>query len=332
MPTPTAHRLKGLDSIRFLAALVVVHNHLGNPRWLAFVDYPWAHFLNSFGGALFFAPSAVIIFFVVSGLCIHYPYASGKTLHPFEFIIRRYIRVGIPLVILTPVALWLGVDFKLFDNNILWSLFAEIIYYSLYPLLMVVQRKVGWNILIGSAFAISFLLFASIPEAPIYPVFGIKLNWLAGLPCWLLGARLAESLAKGAKPRGNIFFWRGFAAAGMSATLVLHFHSHLKNPFALNLYAILVYFWLLQEVLYFLSHAPWAPLERWGKWSYSLYLTHLPVITFLATRFAGVGVNLRWALTGVSCLIVARIFYELIEKPSHRLAKSSLFRRVILTR
>ena len=43
--------------------------------------------------------AAVIVFFVISGLCVHYPYArSGHCPLP-SFFARRFLRIGIPLAV-----------------------------------------------------------------------------------------------------------------------------------------------------------------------------------------------------------------------------------------
>jgi peptidoglycan/LPS O-acetylase OafA/YrhL len=68
-------RVQGLDSIRF-SALVVVLFHFGlisrsylgtDPRGLAAVS-------RGILGSLFDGPAAVIVFFVISGFCIHFPF------------------------------------------------------------------------------------------------------------------------------------------------------------------------------------------------------------------------------------------------------------------
>jgi peptidoglycan/LPS O-acetylase OafA/YrhL len=64
-------------------------------------------FLCSYAGYLFApCPSlpCVIVFFVISGFCIHYPYHKGKPVLLREFLVRRCLRIGIPLSICLLIA------------------------------------------------------------------------------------------------------------------------------------------------------------------------------------------------------------------------------------
>lgn len=63
-------------------------------------------------------------------------------------------------------------------------------------------------------------------------------------------------------------------------------------------------------------------VPQWlGKISFSLYLTHLPIIIALTYLFGA----WNWALVGIVgiplALGVAVLFYRFVESPSHRLAK-----------
>jgi peptidoglycan/LPS O-acetylase OafA/YrhL len=75
----STRRVNGLDSIRFLCALVVMLYHL---RLMDDVLHGQAHtgltraamgIFNAFNG-----PAAVIVFFLISGFCIHYPYKADR--------------------------------------------------------------------------------------------------------------------------------------------------------------------------------------------------------------------------------------------------------------
>ncbi|MBI1861968.1 MAG: acyltransferase [Deltaproteobacteria bacterium] len=323
VPIARSERLRGIDSIRFLCALIVVHNHMGNPNPLYFFpDTAFLRALMMFGRVLFFAPAAVIIFFVLSGLCIHYPYRHGEPIEPLSFILKRLVRVALPLALATPFGLAMKLDFQIFNNNILWSLFAEIIYYTLYPTLMRLKTRMGWPRLLGTTFAVSLVLFLLQWDASEYPAFGVWGNWLAGLPCWLLGVRLAEcvdDLRQSAWLRR--FLLRGSIIAGMSIAIILHFHTRFTNPFVLNLYAILAFFWLREEVAHFKNHKPWQWLESLGKASYSLYLTHLPIIVAVAWKLPIPFGRFRWFGILGSALVGSWVFYWLVEKPCHKLAQ-----------
>jgi len=73
------NRIKGLDSIRFLLAFTVLVGHMG----LQFPDFSKLNnvyiinFLKLFG-LIFNGPAAVIIFFILSGFVIHYPFVVNN--------------------------------------------------------------------------------------------------------------------------------------------------------------------------------------------------------------------------------------------------------------
>ena len=72
----TQDRIRGLDSIRFIAALIVVFGHgafLDLSAWLDHERMPGRLLVGIYNN-LFAGQAAVIVFFLVSGFCIHYPF------------------------------------------------------------------------------------------------------------------------------------------------------------------------------------------------------------------------------------------------------------------
>lgn len=339
-------RLIGLDAIRYICAAWVVLNHMGTPfRSLQSHGLIWKLASSIFQAAIS-GPAAVIVFFVISGLCIHFNYRNGKAIDYFSYYMRRYIRIGIPLcivLILTFVSAHKGfhsLTIASLNDSVLWSLIAELIYYTIYPVLMFAKRRFGWRPLILAAFAASYLVVLSHPRLAIegyYPLYGWKLNWILGLPCWLLGCLLAERIQlsksidlSATQPKASIWTWRIAVWATSCVTILLQFHQHgrhihLGYSLTLNLFAIVVFFWLRNEILYFQSHQPLLWLEKAGAGSYSLYLIHPLLLGVLGNYqvFLGDGI-LRWIVTFCEIVIMSTLFYFLVEKPSHALAR--LFR------
>jgi peptidoglycan/LPS O-acetylase OafA/YrhL len=99
---PRRNRLVGIDSIRFICALTVMCGHLGlvNIRPLA-ADYrEFQSLAIGLYNNLFYGPAAVIVFFIISGFCINYPFSSGKrALNLGGFYTRRFLRIGPPAVV-----------------------------------------------------------------------------------------------------------------------------------------------------------------------------------------------------------------------------------------
>src|SRR6185295_10921165 len=83
-------------------------------------------------------------------------------------------------------------NLALFHNSILWSLAAELIYYTLYPLLRLLIQRVGWAWIFAASYALAYAAVLVHPSAKDYSPYGVMLNWLVALPCWLWGCRLAE--------------------------------------------------------------------------------------------------------------------------------------------
>src|SRR5262249_22307878 len=137
-------------------------------------------------------PAAVIVFFVISGFCIHFPYRNGDSPRLIRYYPRRYFRILVPLITAISLYSWLRVDMPLLGHSILWSIVCEEIYYLIYPGLLLFRRRLGSYPLLLLVFVGGLVVAWTDPRAGDYPSYGWKLNWLLGLPCWLLGCVLAE--------------------------------------------------------------------------------------------------------------------------------------------
>jgi peptidoglycan/LPS O-acetylase OafA/YrhL len=321
-----------LDSIRFLCALWVFFYHRSAPP-LGDGD-AHTHFglmLRALAGNIWVGPAAVIVFFVISGFCIHYPFAH-PTRRPnlAEFYIRRFLRLLPPMLAAMVFAHVAGVDLSLLDVSVLWSLVAELIYYLLYPAVRIARFRLGgWAGLIAGAYGAALAVTLGNPGATDYPSFGISQNWLLGLPCWLLGCALAEKVAapttiKISPP--TIWCLRvGLLGLVISCSL-LRFHSPFGQPigypWSLNVFAFPATAWLYAEIVYHQSVAPARLLEWAGQWSYSLYLLHVPAAAVFNRMLPDFGSPLvHWlALVGF-VFALAYGFYLLVERPSHALAR-----------
>jgi peptidoglycan/LPS O-acetylase OafA/YrhL len=326
-------RVAGLDTIRFVSSFVVVLFHFGLIPPSIFGPDP--HGLAVLGrgvlGSLFNGPAAVIVFFVISGFCIHYPYRRTPSVNVPAYYSRRLIRIGGPAL----VALWLwalvGVRVQAEDTGIFWSVVCEVEYYLLYPLLLRLRLRVGWVSLIAiaqlAAIALAFSHLSDIQRvAGGYPAFGCW-NWVIGLPCWLMGCWLAEAFERFREPSSALLWLSRIGIFGTSAVLqALRFHGgsvFLSNAFTLNLFAIVACLWLGLEIAYRRRKPAPRVLEWAGKWSYSLYLMHpavpgiLLMLAFLSPIYSSIAVNLFMCFCS---LVLACGFYLVVEAPFHRLA------------
>jgi peptidoglycan/LPS O-acetylase OafA/YrhL len=331
-PPGRAHRIVGLDTLRFMAAAIVMFGHLD----LLAVRYPGAnaHGLAKLGlgiyNALFNGPAAVIVFFLVSGFCIHFPYRGSQRLAVPGFYARRFVRILGPAAAFMLVLRYVVHDKSSPLDTVLWSIFCETTYYLLYPALLFLRRRSSWALLTGASAAGAALLIAThVGELPIGVKGYIALGsyvWILGLPCWLLGCRLAETYAKFAVP-STLTIWSARAGIYLLTIALELARFHINSPLTsncvlLDLFAVPVYFWLGMEIAYASNHAPSRLLEWAGSWSYSLYLAHPLVIPVLAViGWAGFTTrNATHFLVFPLALVCAYVFHRVVERPSHLLA------------
>jgi peptidoglycan/LPS O-acetylase OafA/YrhL len=324
-------RVAGLDSLRFVCAFIVVLGHGVHPPLMEGADKAshWLVFLlNGLINNLYNGPAAVIVFFVLSGFCIHWPYRDGSPFRVGEFLARRLVRIGLPLLVAVGVGLALNMRLLDFNATILWSLFAEIIYYALYPVILPLARRFGFTALVVVAYVLAAAVVVTQPNPyGNYPAYGQHLTWVVGLPCWLVGCWLAERMRPGGAElpvlsERRMWFWR----AGMFGLMVLlsglRFHTPLKYQYTLDFFALAVVWYLAREIPASQRRPPAAWLERVGRWSYSLYLTHLLALAFfLLLPVPNLGYFFNWWVKLTLVLVTAYGFYQLVERPSHVLAQ-----------
>jgi len=330
---PTAPRIaRGLDSIRFLCALCVVIGHMHQPpitdslKTFGILGL----FIHGFYRNAFSGPAAVIVFFVISGFCIHYPFAGTKRIpHVAAYFARRYIRITVPMFVAIVLAQKVfEVDLTLFQFSILWSLLAELVYYTLYSTLLWLRRSFfSWEVMVCVAFVMAFAVVATDPLARSYPSYGSALNWILGLPCWLMGCRLAERVREGgytSAMEGRALWLLRTLIWGLAVLCsVARFHSPIGYPWTLNIFSIAVAFWLAKEIVHFHDRQPTLLMEWAGRWSYSLYISHLLAFAVLEMVIAG-GIAahaITWPLELTFVLVFGFVFALLFEFPAHALAR-----------
>lgn len=322
-------RVRGLDSIRFICALWVLIGHAGPLPYVMDIDRSTTFGLLV-GGLLrnfISGPAAVIVFFVISGFCIHFPYRRATTIELLPYFARRHIRILIPVAAAILLGGWVGVRLPVFQDSILWSLVCEEVYYTIYPLILKARARWGWPSLIALTLASAYAVVLTNPTAGNYPSYGAGLNWILGLPCWLLGCQLAERWEtvsrEGPITRLGLWGWR-IGVLGTSVVLSgLRFHTVLTYPWTLNLFAVLVALWLRREIVAWIHHPPLRLLELGGLFSYSIYLVHLHGLTLFQRLGLGGGLPIvaTWLGQLLFVLTVCLVFYALVERPSHRLAR-----------
>jgi len=360
----TGQPLVVLDFLRGIAALGVACYHVRVTLWVGWREiaahpdhYSVADRAIAWLSAPFpFMGSLVMLFFVISGFCIHWPLAAtSRPLPGGAYACRRLLRIYPPYLaavavsILASFALDRGDTSRtavasalmvqnylapgsagdeaaqLSTNWSLWSLPVEMELYAVYPLLLIGLRR--WTA--SRVLAMSAMISVAATVLSANGVGWLQLNFSRYLVIWFAGAWLADQWRRGAlqqPPR-----WTGAVAICGLAVACLMETSHRGAAWTHLCYGGF-YFWLVWLLL---AHPPWwsglpsrlaAVLSWLGTRSYSLYLLHFPLFYLFGAwwmkRFGGQPHNFAVPMFAVVLILpVVTVFYRWIEQPSHGLAK-----------
>jgi peptidoglycan/LPS O-acetylase OafA/YrhL len=325
-----------LDALRFVFAFWVLMGHTGVPPVFAGADLanPVVRIIVHGYGTLVYGMTAVICFFVISGFCIHLPFRAGQKLPVGRFYARRYIRILIPVFAGIVVYRASGDYMPLYGpqsgwwNSVLWSLLCEEIYYAVYPLLLWVRRRVAWVWLLAPAIVASFTITLTHVHLVNWYAYGPILTSIVLYPVWLLGCVLAEQSDHLPEFTSKFVLIRWRLAAWLCAWIcaVLNFKGHIHFTQSMMLFGVVAFFWIRKELAFRpIGNEPGRItllLAAGGAWSYSLYMMHIPVHTlFLKLPLPSFGPLINWAVSTGFILGCSYIFYLVVERPSHRLAR-----------
>jgi peptidoglycan/LPS O-acetylase OafA/YrhL len=326
-------RAVGLDSIRFSCALVVMLGHLGflTEHLNGNKQIGLTKLATGLYNSLFNGPAAVIVFFIVSGFCIHFPYSGKRALAPLSFYSRRLIRILPPAVVFILIGKYIIRARSNPQDSVLWSIVCETIYYILYPLLLSFRRRYNWSSLISIVTVMAGILIATHLNALSvgangYIALGWRFTWIVGLPCWLLGCWLAENYTAFPIPT-TTSIWQMRAAIYILTIFLQLVRFHVTSPIAsncilLDMFAVPACVWVGFEIAYATQHPRIYALEWAGAWSYSLYLVHPlvgPILAVAGWSFIAQKPQTHFLLLIIS-LFASHGFFLLVEQPFHHLA------------
>jgi peptidoglycan/LPS O-acetylase OafA/YrhL len=330
-----------LDALRFVLALWVAIGHYEVIPLFAWVDpsTSWGRLVTHAWSSVVFGTPAVIVFFVISGFCIHLPFRGERKLEIGRYYLRRYTRILIPVAgalcvyRLSGQRMLLVGEHSILWESPLWSLLCEEIYYAAYPGLRWLRNRFGWRLMLAAAFVASVAVAATNVHTVTWHTFGPFGAATILLPVWLLGCLLAEQSEglHAASSGAEIWMWRFLAWLGCWTSEMLHFKGGVPYTQTMAWFGILAYWWVRKEIAYGKTRTPNRWLVAAGAWSYSLYLVHYEgALLFDRLRIPNLGHGVVWVGAMASSLAVSYAFYLLIERPSHRLArKVKLFAPVV---
>lgn len=205
-------RIPGLDSIRGVAAFMVVLNHFYDLLPQVKIDYSWAmhntplHWLVS-------GRFAVILFFVLSGFVLALPYRYGTAPSYGKYVVRRICRIYLPFVVAVCVAA--GFCAWLASPQPEWASGETDWSYAVSPALFfshVLMQGVGmesislnppiWSLIYEMRISMFF---------PVLSVLAIRRSWWAVLTAFVLGYGAAKAFVM---VDGQTNFYVGQSALG----------------------------------------------------------------------------------------------------------------------
>ncbi|MFM0613047.1 acyltransferase [Paraburkholderia nemoris] len=353
-----------IDAMRGFAALLVAYFHCRQVEWVGMQTFHQSvghsFSLSTIAAYLTFpiawGSAGVPIFFVISGYCIHRGGALRLAKNPDyrldtgNFWIRRFARIYpvlLAALVLTFALDWVslqlppvnhkireiglqaflvnlfslqGVAGKTFGSNgALWTLSLEVQFYAIYPLLFALRRRLGMTSVLAIVAVIN-VLSAYVLERHDLQFF--TSYWFS----WTLGAWIADAKAR-STPEARSSVWLYVLAAAFIALGCAAFHFGQYGAF--QLWAVGVAFYLYKALERPNADKADTPgvrlLSRFGDFSFSLYLIHLPIFVLLSSILFRSSLQMSiWPSFGYMLVAVpvAYVFYRLVELPAMKWSAS----------
>ncbi|MFL9995549.1 acyltransferase [Paraburkholderia sediminicola] len=350
-----------IDAMRGFAALLVAYFHCRQVEWVgmqAFHQSVGHSFSLSTIAAYLTFPIAwgsagVPIFFVISGYCIHRGGALRLAKNPDyrldtgNFWVRRFARIYpvlLAALVLTFALDWVslqlppvnhkireiglqaflvnlfslqGVAGKTFGSNgALWTLSLEVQFYAIYPLLFALRRRLGMTSVLAIVAVIN-VVSAYVLERHDIQFF--TSYWFS----WTLGAWIADAKTRTA-PDARSSVWLYVLAAAFIALGCAAFHFGQYGAF--QFWAVGFAFYLYKGLERRNADTLGARfLSRFGDFSFSLYLIHLPIFVLLSSILFRSSLQMSiWPSFGYMLVAVpvAYVFYRLVELPAMKWSAS----------
>ncbi len=316
---PYIDGLRGVAVLAVLACHIVLIDFDGRGARVPRLWHPLSH--------------GVDLFFAISGFCMAHIFWSGRRTSYGTFLVRRFVRIAPAFYIAllgfvalghtpfgTPGLRSDGSDtlHSLFFaiplsgarvNGAFWTIAVEARWYLIAPAAIVLYRRSPRAFL-----AVGFASYGLYAASPIFDDAGY-------LPCFMLGV-----LAADLRRRAHVVY--RLAPLGVAALLPLALAMPQRGSNTWHAHPI----WHLVAFALVLAGSQkfaarllcWSPFRAVGAASYSIYLTHLPVLLWCGRHHVGLP-----AATGTA-LVAGFAFWALVERPFLRPeVRSAIERRII---
>jgi len=358
-------RIPVIDLLRGLSCLGVLLYHVRVDLWIGWwriTSYPQEY--SSFTKAMAwlsiptpFMGYAVVLFFLISGFCIHYPNTVGNVRPCWKtYLIRRFWRiypayfaalvltVGISYLCLT---LWGDKNWdvskisrvatltqnyppgngQLLSNPSLWTIPLEIEFYLLYPFAFLFFSSLRSTLLWLVAFGISGLSIILSYQGYQWLTFTALFLW----PSWLLGGWIAELYRDQKLERIKLKYLLPFLGFTLATALISRYQNWetWTQYFAWTAFYSGFFIFCLSHtrLLHRVIGIRLTKAVSWiGKISFSLYLIHFPLFKLFGYLhreiFNEKPTNFLISLFYLfPVIIVAGLFFRWVEKPIHLWSK-----------
>lgn len=358
-------RIEVVDLLRGLSCLGVLLYHVRIDLWIGWwriTSYPQEY--NSFAKAMAwlsiptpFLGYAILLFFLISGFCIHYPNTLSSCKPSWKiYFKRRFLRIYptyLVAILLTSIisyychikwdddtwsfdrifrVLTISQNYppgngQFLSNPSLWTIPLEIEFYGLYPLAFFLIVKFGISQLLVFSLCISCVAVFLTKQGIQWVSFTALLLW----PSWVLGSWVAELHRKNKILKLKILTLCSALVLFLSFSLMSrleNWESYIQYSCWTGFYFTLLLTCLriekslskIREVLIYKSLA-WL-----GKISFSLYLVHFPLFKLLGyihkDIFGQKPANFLISLFYLFPVIfLAWLFFKYIENPIHMWSK-----------
>lgn len=136
LASPSRPFVAGIDTLRLFAAIFVVLSHGAAPPLAELVPAALQSKADLISRLPFNGNAAVVLFFVISGFCIHLGNVGRSAIDPIRFLAQRALRIIPVLLAVSAVSALAGQAYTYELSFVLWSVYCELFYYAIYPFIL----------------------------------------------------------------------------------------------------------------------------------------------------------------------------------------------------